>query len=166
MPLTQLTRPAAALSLAFALAAQGGFPASASATPLTSATTASTILKDIEAQANATRPALRVVIVDPDEINLTTLNNADRPAEKLHAYLQERGIALHRDDFSSLSWGMGGHYGPNSSNPQAQRFSTSGKKNGAKDICVIIPETADLSSRSLVEKMGWPRRADTPERGP
>lgn len=157
MPLTQFARPAAALSLAFALAAQGGFPASASATPLTSATTASTILKDIEAQANATAPKLRVVIVDPDEINLTTINNSNRPTQKLYAYMQARGIDLRRDDFSALSWGMGAHYGPNSSNPQAQRFSTSGNKTGAKDICVIIPETADLSSRSLVEK--WVGRA-------
>ncbi len=159
-----------ALSLSFMMAsgcATTSAPTTIYATPtpqqqpqrlLSNTTTASAMIADIERQANdylrtTKNPALRVAILDIDQVNTTTGPNADSTRQKLYLHLQERDLNLSSKDYSGIFWSMGGPYGTNSNNPQALHLNTTNSNANTPDICVIIPETPDRSSRTVLE--GW-----------
>lgn len=146
-----------ALSLGFMMAATNA-PANANEPPPPPGTTTlSAMLANIERQANAylnatKNPPLRVVIIDVDQVNTTTGPNMSFQSQKLSAYLQERGVELQSRDGGTIRWALGAGYGPNSANPQALHVTTLNSKNKKDDVCIVAPETTDLSSRSLLEK--------------
>ncbi len=143
-----------AVSFGFLMAAAGqqAHADTAPPPPPSGTTTMSLLLKKIEAEANATNPAHRIIIVDTDALNTLAHESITFPDRRLGAYLESRDLNISWGDRSTLDWAMGAQFGPESRNPQALHFNA--KDKNAKDVpvCVVSPEIADLSSRSLLEQ--------------
>ncbi len=170
--LKSLRNSVGALTLGFLMAACGSnppvkeaaklapvpVPAAAPAVKVVTATTMSTMLADIEREANeyvrsaAAAPKLRVAIIDADQVNTFTGTRQLSSSEKLRYYLKERGINLGSNDFSAAYMAMGDDYGPRSGDPQALHFVTTDARGTEPDLCLISPATADVSSRSMMEE--------------
>lgn len=154
---TGLRKAMGALSLGFLMAATNAPVNANEPPPPPGTTTSSAMLADIERQANdylnATKnPNLRVVMIDVDQVNTMTGPNMSFHSQKLSAYLKERGVELQSRDGGTIRWALGAAYGPTSANPQALHATTLNSKNKKDDVCIVAPETTDLSSRSLIEK--------------
>lgn len=141
-----------AMSLSFLMAATGQ-QAQADNVPLPPAgtTTMSLLLKNIEGQANATNPTHRIIIIDTDELHTLANDSITYPDRRLGAYLESRALNISFGDKSSLDWAMGAQFGPTSRNPQALHLNAKDKNEQTVPVCVVSPETGDLSSRSLLE---------------
>lgn len=120
--------------------------------PVPGTTTMSLLLKKIEAEANAASTPQRIIIVDTDELHTLADETITYPDRRLGAYLESRDLHISWGDRSTLDWAMGAQFGPTSRNPQAMHFNAKGKDGGIIPVCVVSPETGDLSSRSLLEQ--------------
>lgn len=144
-----LRRTLGGVSIVF-MAMAGVAPATADAdTRPTGTTTLTTILDDIQDQANTyakTKPRLpEVLIINNDYVKIQTRSEPIPYERRLFYYMQSTVPDLPHKKFSSIRLGMGSSYGPSSLNPQAFHLDEQNK-------CVVIAENADLSSQSLVEK--------------
>lgn len=147
--LKSLRRTLGGMSIVFMAAAGFGPEAAEADTRPSGTTTLTTVLDDIQDQANAyakTQSRLpQVLIINNDYVRLQTRSEPIPYERRLFYYMQDVVPGLPHKKFSSIRLGMGSSYGPTSLNPQAFHLDDHKK-------CAVIAENADLSSQSLVEK--------------
>lgn len=124
-------------------------------------TKVSQMMRAIERRANEGQPAFPVVILDDDMINLQPANDGLDLRHRMYEVLKKRGIELRWHVRSEAFEAMGGLKGPDKRVAGAMRVRAEDYQDSRipmdqgvqqKNVCLVIPQSSDLSSRSLVSR--------------
>lgn len=118
------------------------------------------MMREIERRANSTNPATPIVILDDDTINLRPTRNEETYRNRFYEVLNDRNVELRWYTKSDAFLNLGGLGGPLRRNPIATviKSDTNADSQNPVDVgvvqtqvCLVVPQRADVSSRSLIE---------------
>lgn len=124
-------------------------------------TKVSQMMRALEKRANEGQPEFPVVILDDDMINLQPANDGLDLRHRMYEVLKKRGIELRWHVRSNVFEAMGGLKGPDQRIAGAMRVRAEDYQDSKipmdqgiaqKNVCIVIPQSSDLSSRSLVSR--------------